>query len=323
MIAITAISSINAQVHFTFNSSRDDMGVTVFDAESPNNQTISLMENQGENNTETGNMSSGIVTDPVRGQVLQIANRYEFAEASTLPTTGDWSMSYWFKLDSSAGGYTAYNLVFYAESTNAMVSIINATWNAGASTIYMNKISGITADQGPALADGVWNHFVTAFDESENEITTYRNGVFLETQSFGNTYPFAFQNYNKWVIGADWGGSAISKYDDFMIHNSVLDQAAVTALYNSQTLSTNNNVAFASNIKLYPNPAKSTFKIETTNDATISNIAIFDLLGKKAATLIPTKNKNEYNIDNLSNGLYIVKISNQLGNTITKRLVKK
>ncbi|WP_372755764.1 T9SS type A sorting domain-containing protein [Mariniflexile sp.] len=311
---------INAQVHFTFDSSRDDMGVTVIDATTPNTQTLSLIESANENNLESGNMTSGIVTDTERGLVLQIANRYEYAEASTLPTTGDWTMSYWFKLDSSTS-YTPYNLVFYSDTTNSLVSIVNVGWNGGKSALFLNKISGITSDQGPAFVEGEWNHFVSAFDESENEITTYRNGVFLETQSFGNTYPFAFQNYNRWILGADWGASGLSKYDDFMIHSSLLDQDAVTELYNNQTLSTKDEISFETQIKLYPNPANSLLKIKTSSNIQIENVTMHNLLGKEIA-LTTTPSKNTYDLSKLPSGLYLVRISDTAGNSVTKRVIK-
>ncbi|WP_435413903.1 T9SS type A sorting domain-containing protein [Polaribacter aestuariivivens] len=313
---------MNAQVHFTFDSSQDVMGDIVITAEGTNTQTFTLTEWSNANNTESSVMSSSIVTDSERGSVLELANRYEYAAASSLPTTGDWTMSYWFKLN-EVTSYQSYKTVLRSPSECHVVDIINVSWNAGKSALYLNKISGLTNDQGDAFVPGEWVHLVFAFDESENEITSYRNGVFLETQNYGNTYPFAFQNYNAWVIGADFGNTPPSRYDDYMIHDGILDQAAVTSLYNSQAvLSVDDNVALESEISLYPNPAQNMFKIEVVGNLKISDVTVYNAIGQKKSLRASESNKNEYDVSDLASGLYMVKISDENGNITTKRLIK-
>ena len=69
-------------------------------------------------------------------------------------------------------------------------------------------------------------------------------------------------------------------------------------------------------MKIYPNPVKDNLHIETALNGDI-NITIFDLVGKE---VLSTKVDNTVNVDNLTPGMYIAKITED-GKTSTTKLV--
>lgn len=85
------------------------------------------------------------------------------------------------------------------------------------------------------------------------------------------------------------------------------------------TLSNNDfSINNYNNIKVFPNPSSTIFKI--VSDTNIDKITIFDTLGKEI--LIQTQNNNEINIEKLSNGIYLVEILSE-NEKIYKKFIKK
>jgi hypothetical protein len=93
--------------------------------------------------------------------------------------------------------------------------------------------------------------------------------------------------------------------------NTVTVQAEVT-VDNTLGIDEQN---FAEVVKLYPNPATSTVKIESKT--TIDTVEIFDQLGRQ----VLTTNSTTFNIQDLPSGLYFVKIKSAK-NQVIKRLIK-
>jgi hypothetical protein len=76
----------------------------------------------------------------------------------------------------------------------------------------------------------------------------------------------------------------------------------------------------ASRVKVYPNPANDFINIES-NDTEISEVALYDILGKQLLSQNELAN-NRLDISNLTKGVYFMKISAN-GNSITKKIIKK
>lgn len=77
-----------------------------------------------------------------------------------------------------------------------------------------------------------------------------------------------------------------------------------------------------STISLYPNPAQSSFKLGLGNNIEISDVSIYNILGKKVQNVAKI-NVNEYDVSNLSTGLYLVKITDDNGALAIKKLYKR
>lgn len=85
------------------------------------------------------------------------------------------------------------------------------------------------------------------------------------------------------------------------------------------TLSNNDfSINSDNNIKVFPNPSSSIFKI--VSDTNIDKITIFDTLGKEILT--QTQNNNEINIEKLSKGIYLIEITSE-NEKIYKKLIKE
>ena len=69
--------------------------------------------------------------------------------------------------------------------------------------------------------------------------------------------------------------------------------------------------------KVYPNPMSNVLHIESNN---VQSVAIFNAVGQQ---VLFVENTNEINVEDLSEGLYFVKISDMKGNSIVKKIVKR
>lgn len=76
----------------------------------------------------------------------------------------------------------------------------------------------------------------------------------------------------------------------------------------------------ANSLKVFPNPTQSSWNIKSTQS--ITNIEVFNILGKKVLTLIPNSLEAIIDSSNLNTGLYIAKVSTAIGSQSIK-LVKK
>ncbi|PQJ68646.1 hypothetical protein BTO14_11350 [Polaribacter butkevichii] len=92
-------------------------------------------------------------------------------------------------------------------------------------------------------------------------------------------------------------------------------------LLENSTLST--DAAFLNNnvISIQPNPVKNTFKILT--EKAFSKVSFFDSLGKEITKSIRKINLNEYDISNLSTGLYFIKYIDKNNVVETLKIVKQ
>ena len=85
------------------------------------------------------------------------------------------------------------------------------------------------------------------------------------------------------------------------------------------TLSNNDfSINNDNNIKVFPNPSSTIFKI--VSDTNIDKITIFDTLGKEILT--QTQNNNEVNIEKLSKGIYLIEIFSE-NEKVYKKLIKE
>jgi hypothetical protein len=83
-------------------------------------------------------------------------------------------------------------------------------------------------------------------------------------------------------------------------------------------LGTNDFKQGSNMISLYPNPAQEVLNISSSNS--ITNIEVYDLLGKKVATNNNTKNVN---VAALGKGAYIVKVVHENGSVVAKQFIKE
>lgn len=109
--------------------------------------------------------------------------------------------------------------------------------------------------------------------------------------------------------------------DPFGLINKILNTTAtgsdrITYNYNETTASITEfgSIVFS----VYPNPVSSFVKVDDSTFS-IRNMTIFNLIGQK---LLSTT-ENKLNIENLDNGVYLLKVETASGKYATKRILKK
>ena len=134
-----------------------------------------------------------------------------------------------------------------------------------------------------------------------------------------------FSTYNFEITNAAFAGTL----DRFQIVFRSASNAVLTANANTDTILVHNILVSAANtlsvdqfqafeFEMFPNPVKNKLNIES-KDA-ITNVAVFDLLGKEVISSNIVK--NTLDVSTLSNGVYIIKLTSDKG-VATKKFVKE
>jgi alpha-tubulin suppressor-like RCC1 family protein len=97
---------------------------------------------------------------------------------------------------------------------------------------------------------------------------------------------------------------------------SFTDSNTYNAVACGSSLATQNNVAVANEISVYPNPASTVLNIKSSNP--ILNISISDINGR----LIQETYQTEINIEQFSKGIYLMKITTEIG-VSTQKIIKE
>jgi hypothetical protein len=106
-------------------------------------------------------------------------------------------------------------------------------------------------------------------------------------------------------------GGALDMTNSIYIDSIIFDTTA-------PVLGTNDFKQGSNMISLYPNPAQEVLNVTSANS--ITNIEVYDLLGKKVATNNNTKNVN---VAALGKGFYIVKVVHENGSVVAKQFIKE
>lgn len=118
---------------------------------------------------------------------------------------------------------------------------------------------------------------------------------------------FSKANFFQWKIGSN--------------SNEYTKNAFFDNIYFSVNLPSLGVKSFeASNIKMYPNPAKNSVSIEA--NASIEKIAVYSILGQEVLSKKPNSNSTTIETSSLQRGTYIVK-STIGGKTATSKLIKE
>lgn len=222
------------------------------------------------------------------------------ANTATLkPNRVNDTSSYWFTNPTDFYGEKTMTANFYVEDA----SLISTNFN------FIGNISGFTLNAGYTV-----NAFIKILNSSYV-------AIFETYQPITGTGDFIL-NYD----GATTGGF-VAQYGFVTVGSNVNPGATYDAQYNAlgsvvataQTLSVREN--FVNQLKVYPNPAVNEWTI-SAKDISISNINVFDVLGKNVITLSPNANKATINGTGLKSGIYFAKINTDKG-TSSIKLIKQ
>jgi hypothetical protein len=95
----------------------------------------------------------------------------------------------------------------------------------------------------------------------------------------------------------------------------------LTITFKSTTLSID-TIEKDNNVHIYPNPSN-TGETTITNIASLSGIDVYDVLGKKVKQILINNadQSNDITINNLTKGLYILRLTRLSGQTESKKLI--
>ncbi len=141
--------------------------------------------------------------------------------------------------------------------------------------------------------------------------------VISTSDTEAKTYVFDLKDIAEWTGDVSFSiGVGISTGDNAgkTADAATMDFSSIV-IDNTEVLSTIDNVF--TNLSIYPNPANSSIKINTTN--TISKILVFDIAGKKVIEKL-SNISNTLNVSKLNSGIYFVKVIDTKNNSSTQKL---
>ena len=198
-----------------------------------------------------------------------------------------------------------------------------------ANNVSGNKYSLIKSDTN-IISESTWYDIVVVYQNAGAEIyvngqpvTTNlewiaQGGSVLSTTQIDASCNFA-QDDNSSKIGVRITGGNSGNYfngiiDEFCIWDSVLTQEEINEIYNSSSLTTKEPYE-NEEYEVYPNPVKNYLNLKINSNHIGLKYAIYDSLGN---IIISGKINSELNLidmNNVSNGLYFLKIGNNFNTT--------
>lgn len=237
----------------------------------------------------------------------------------------------WTGTDWGFGEYSS-NVTINYNGNGTISSSVADIWNGTNWVTSDRTIFTYDGNNNLILQDGqVWdgtnwssdNKLEKTYDSNGNAITEkesyLENGSFVvalnETNNFDTSALMSnFSNPFKDKTGIDFifsGNGIVNK-----ILNKTGVNTRTTYNYGEQTASVNDFNAI--DFSIYPNPTSSIIKINDSNFS-IKNVELYSILGKK----VMTSTKNKLNLQNLVNGVYLLKIETESGEFAAKRIIKK
>jgi hypothetical protein len=166
------------------------------------------------------------------------------------------------------------------------------------------------------LTVGNWNH-IAVISQSDNSKQVYINGVLASHTS--DTSPFGLVT-NELTIGARSGNEFFNgNIDDLRIYKSALSAQDVLNLYNNGSLGIEDNPLAQNNSFHVKNNTLYFNKVQDVLEAKC--LTIYNLL---AQNVFQTKTiQNEFSLNFLNQGIYILKVEFNNGRIGTKKIVKQ
>ena len=107
------------------------------------------------------------------------------------------------------------------------------------------------------------------------------------------------------------------------ITNDVFGYVDQIRVLDANPLNTDSFKLDATEISIFPNSVKTSFKVTSKNVINITNVSLFNILGKDVTKNMSKLDKQVYDISSLSAGVYIAKITEENGKFTTKKIIKE
>lgn len=132
----------------------------------------------------------------------------------------------------------------------------------------------------------------------------------------GTTLTRTFQNFSANITGT---GSTLTLRLNAS-NGSLVEEFAFDDFKLLETVLNNEDYSFNTQFSIYPNPSKSIFNINISDNATLE---VLDILGKKIMQKTLLSGLNNLDVSLMEKGIYLAKITNTKGQIKTVRLIKE
>lgn len=192
--------------------------------------------------------------------------------------------------------------VFSYDGNNKIILQDGQTWNGSAWT--SDYKSEYTYDNNGNVIEEKESYL-----ENGSFVTGYEQTATFNTAELISSYIHPFKD----KTGIDYLTEPNGIVNKILTSSSGSDRTT----YNYGDATASNKDFNLSSFSVYPNPTRSTLKIDDSNFS-LKNVAVFNIIGKQVLTSL----KNEINLEKLVNGVYVLKVTSKNGSIVTKRIVK-
>ena len=328
--AITDLNATNpssSTIYLMWTEPFDNIGVTSYDIYVDGSNTYNTSNT---NFTITGlssetNYCFTVYAKDAAGNTSSVSNQ----DCETTLASGSGSTELF--ISEYVEGSSNNKVIEIANFTGASISLSSYTLarntNSGTSWGSALQLTGTIPDQdvfviargdasaaAQAQADQLSSADAMSFN-GDDPVGLFKNGSLIDL--FGNyngSNPYSNKTYRRksTVAGPTTNFNVTNEWDEY-------PQDTFDGLgSHSQTLSA--NTFSINNVQFFPNPLKGNRLIINTNQSL--NIEIFNVLGKSVIIDKVSSNKNYLDLNDLSKGIYLVKLSK--GNqSVTKKLIRQ
>lgn len=162
-----------------------------------------------------------------------------------------------------------------------------------------------------------WHFYALTYTSGQYKL--YVDGVEASTSNINGaiTSQNEEMHFGNDATGNYFGGSL----GEIRLYNQALSANDITELYDlscySINLSVEDDLLEEDLVNVYPNPTNEFINIVVNDNIHISNVILYNLLGKQ---ILVTKN-NKINIKNFSNGIYYLKVINNKEKYVVKKFI--
>jgi endonuclease I/chitodextrinase len=208
-------------------------------------------------------------------------------------------------IPASSSTYSTYNWTSNGISWTSEDSRTDQTINTRAITVRNGFLSALS------VPNGIGNLTVTTQLKFSGTAGTFK--LFINDVDTGKTVPYSSTATTTTITGINISGNVEIRLQNNSTTNRVAIDDMTWTCY-APALATNDLSSAKSSFRISPNPVKNgEIYISGIDDLSkVSNVQIFDFSGKIVKSISnPFKGTNKINLNNLSKGMYILRIDNQ------------
>lgn len=336
----STINILNYVALFDFEDASNYSNWTFVDGDGDGlNWTLDYLRGNGEGHGASNGMLASASWNPSTQQALT-PNNWVFSNAITLPNESGLTLSWWDRGQDPNYAAEHYAVYICTEATVASASATTPVWEGNSTGAWRNLTASLDAYAGQTIYIAfrhynVSDMFYLDIDDvaigsgtAAKGLTTPKGGAKAQWAHIGNPfttydfrdtqhqYPIKLQSwldsgycvvidYSCTWCGPCWNLHQAGILDGFFYRFGPNFSYPFVGLDNAEEI----------NLNVYPNP---TTGIVTVDGEGIKNVEVMDMSGR----MVMNTNNRTVDMTNLSNGIYMMRISTEKG-TFTQKIVKK